>query len=149
MSLNYYGYIIQDFSGDGIPELIIASKDSSQNVLTLYTLVNNQPVNVFYGWSRSCNYYAGGSTFIYNGSGGAAYSSTGLFSLSKDGRQAVYSEYYYTEPGSSLSDIGTYFSTNPNSQGRYVGGLEVYHQNNERILSKQQSLNLTPLSQWK
>lgn len=148
-SLKDLGYVIQDFSGDGIPELAIVDS-YTQNILAFYTLVNNAPVNVFYGWARSRNFYAGGSTFITNGAAGAAYSSTGLFTLSQDGRKITYNEYYYTEPDSSdYRTLNTYSSIGPDTEGTYIGGSTVYNLNYERIFAKQQNLSFTLLSNWK
>lgn len=153
--LSDYGYIIQDFSGDGIPELIIGQmnnyKGGVSNILALYTLTQNKPVNVFYGESRLCSYYAGGSTFIYAGSCAAFYTSIGLFTLSKDGRNLNFSEYYYVEQVSAYPIVvkNTYSSTGPDDPGKYVGKEEIFKSNRERIISKAHSLNLIPLSQWK
>lgn len=163
-SLSDIGYMIQDLSGDGIPELVIGFPEYG-SVIALYTLVDNKPVNTFFGWSRSSYLYAGGSTFIYTGSAGAYNSITGLLSLSKDGQKQIYSEYYYTEPNSSHQDINTYLVSGPitvtgsssgptlpggtSSKGKYIGGSEVASQKFQEIFSKKQSLSLTPLSQWK
>ncbi len=143
------GYTIQDFSGDGIPELAIGFIDA--DVLTLYTLVNNQPVNVFYGWGRSNNYYAGGSTFITTGSAGATASAIGLFSLSKDGRNMNFIEYYYTDPFlSSPSGSGYTGNVEYNGNGEYLrSGSDSYSQKFRQIMAKKQNLSLAPLSQWK
>lgn len=140
------GYTIQDFSGDGIPELVIGISNYDGNILGLYTLVNNTPVNVFHGRIGGTRYYYGGnSTFTLEAGTGAGYPIFGQFSLSKDGRNKVYSEYYYNDPyGPSF-----YLTTDPNLPGKYIGGVEAFETNFNRISVKKQKMNLTPISQWK
>ncbi|MDE5759043.1 MAG: hypothetical protein K2H85_10600 [Allobaculum sp.] len=145
VSINDFEYVIQDFSGDGIPELAIIHTQYSQSILSLYTLVNNEPSNVFYGWARSGYNYAGGSSFAHFGSNGAAYSATGLFSISEDGKDIIWQEYYFTEPNA------TYFNTTGSyaiQDSKYIGGFEAYYPNSKRIQNMYQSLNSIPLSKW-
>ena len=143
-SLDDFGYAIQDFSGDGIPELAIVGT-KYQQVLLLYTLVDNKPFNTFYGWVRSSYDYAGGASFAHFGSNGAAYSVAGLFSISEDGKDIIWQEYYFTEPNA------TYFNTNGSNStqdSKYIGGSEAYYPNSKRIQEMKQNLNPIPLSQW-
>ncbi len=149
-SMDDFGYAIQDVSGDDIPELAIIHTQYGEKILSLYTLVNNEPSNIFYGWVRSRYYYAGGSSFINEGSSGALNNAIGLFSLSKDGRTITYNEFYYTEPSSSGQSVNTYFNTTGSYSGpsEYIGGEEVYRQNYQRIYALRQNLNPIPLANW-
>ena len=149
-SLDDFGYAIRDISGDNVPELVIVAQ-STGNVLALYTIIDNEPVLTFSGWIRSRNYYAGGSTFISDGSGGAMSNGTGLFSLSRDGRNKMYSEYYFTDVDSDSSQYSTYFNTTGiygASKSQKLGGPEIYSQQSARLRAKQQKMDLIPLSAW-
>ena len=72
------GYAMKDLDKNGIPELIIAgmgTEDFSNNmVYDLYTLVNNEPVNLATSRARMRYYLRSDNTILYEGSGGASYS---------------------------------------------------------------------------
>ena len=67
-TMDIVGYLIQDFSGDGIPELAIFIEPV--DVIALYTVVDNNPVNVFYGHGAKRHLYTGENTFMYYAFGG-------------------------------------------------------------------------------
>ena len=64
------GYLVEDLSGDGIPELAVGQLGGPINAL--YTLVDGQPELVFEGWYRSSYVYMGDGHFYYYGSSSAA-----------------------------------------------------------------------------
>ena len=77
------GYLIEDLSGDGIPELAIGGCNGMTNAL--YTLVEGKPELVFEGWYRSSYVYMGDGYFYYYGSNSASESGQGVFYLTKNG----------------------------------------------------------------
>ncbi|MDD6060595.1 MAG: hypothetical protein PUB97_09480 [Ruminococcus sp.] len=77
------GYLIEDLSGDGIPELAVGELHGMTNAL--YTLVDGKPELVFEGWYRSSYVYKGNGHFYYYGANSAAENGKGLFYLSEDG----------------------------------------------------------------
>ena len=77
------GYLIEDLSGDGIPELAVGECSGMTN--TLYTLVDGKPELVFEGWYRSSYVYMGDGYFYYYGSNSASESGQGVFYLTKNG----------------------------------------------------------------
>ena len=77
------GYLIEDLSGDGIPELAVGSRSGVTNAL--YTLVDGKPELVFEGWYRSSYVYMGDGYFYYYGSNSASESGQGVFYLTKNG----------------------------------------------------------------
>ena len=101
-ALNGMGYLIEDLSGDGVPELVVGSlREYGGEINALYTLVDNEPKLVFEGWSRNSyiyvNAYVGGSSCFYNrGTSGAAESGQGIFTLSRNGRELDWRWFYFT-----------------------------------------------------
>ena len=77
------GYLIEDLSGDGIPELAVGECSGMTNAL--YTLVDGKPELVFEGWYRSSYVYMGDGYFYYYGSNSASESGQGVFHLTKNG----------------------------------------------------------------
>ena len=77
------GYLIEDLSGDGIPELAVGGLNGMTNAL--YTLVDGKPELVFEGWYRSSYVYMGDGYFYYYGSNSASESGQGVFHLTKNG----------------------------------------------------------------
>ena len=77
------GYLIEDLSGDGIPELAVGECSGMTNAL--YTLVDGKPELVFEGWYRSSYVYMGDGYFYYYGSNSASESGQGVFYLTKNG----------------------------------------------------------------
>ena len=77
------GYLIEDLSGDGIPELAVGERNGMTNAL--YTLVDGKPELVFEGWYRSSYVYMGDGYFYYYGSNSASESGQGVFYLTKNG----------------------------------------------------------------
>ena len=105
------GYLIEDLSGDGIPELAVGGLNGMINAL--YTLVDGKPKLVFEGWYRSSYVYMGDGHFYYYGANSAAENGQGAFYLTKDGtglecesflftglNRDEYLDVYYNETGS-------------------------------------------------
>ena len=77
------GYLVEDLSGDGIPELAVGQLGGPINAL--YTLVDGKPELVFEGCYRSSYVYMGDGYFYYYGSNSASESGQGVFHLTKNG----------------------------------------------------------------
>ena len=115
--LDQVGYAVQDLSGDGIPELIIGEitrpdmPDSDSNLIyALYTLdADDQARLVFEGWYRNAYRYVGDGRFMYLGAGGAASSMFGMCGLSRDGKDLIWSDYYFTIPREGNYEIIDYY----------------------------------------
>ena len=88
------GYLIEDLSGDGIPELSVGEVYGRTNAL--YTLVDGKPELVFEGWSRSSYVYMGSGYFYYYGANSAAESGQGVFYLTKDGTRLECESFLFT-----------------------------------------------------
>jgi len=88
------GYLIEDLSGDGIPELSVGEVYGRTNAL--YTLVDGKPELVFEGWSRSSYVYMGSGYFYYYGANSAAESGQGMFYLTKDGTRLECDSFLFT-----------------------------------------------------
>lgn len=70
-----FGYTLLDLDGNGIPELIFATKTEDEffgkMVLEMYTIKNGELFQVFRSWERNRYYYAGENRFAHEGSSGA------------------------------------------------------------------------------
>ena len=80
------GYALKDLDKNGIPELIIegiGTDDFSEGIAYgIYTLVNNQPVNIATSWARNRYYICTDNTILNEGSGGAGHSVITVYRLS-------------------------------------------------------------------
>ena len=101
------GYLVEDLSGDGIPELAVGQLGGPINAL--YTLVDGQPELVFEGWYRSSYVYMGDGHFYYYGSSSAAKTGQGVFYLTKDGTALECESFLFTGLDSG-SDIRVYYN---------------------------------------
>ena len=88
------GYLIEDLSGDGIPELAVGGLNGMTNAL--YTLVDGKPELVFEGWYRSSYVYMGDGHFYYYGANSAAENGQGVFYLTKDGTRLECESFLFT-----------------------------------------------------
>lgn len=90
---NYIGYVLEDISGDGNPEMIIVAPGeygvNASMVLAVYAMTEDGPVRVFQGASRSLYYLLDDNTFYNEGSNGADDSSWALYRLSENGTEKV------------------------------------------------------------
>ncbi|MDO4618744.1 MAG: S-layer homology domain-containing protein [Clostridia bacterium] len=95
------GYVIEDFSGDGVPELIIAGISNGMNqdpiVYAVYTIKNDTPVLVVETSLNNTWYYGVNDTFVLLGKNSAISYFVGNYSLAFNGDNTVCSEFYYTE----------------------------------------------------
>lgn len=101
------GYLIEDLSGDGIPELSVGEVYGRTNAL--YTLVDGKPELVFEGWSRSSYVYMGSGYFYYYGANSAAESGQGMFYLTKDGTRLECDSFLFTGLNSD-GDLEVYYN---------------------------------------
>lgn len=88
------GYLIEDLSGDDIPELAVGECYGMTNAL--YTLVDGKPKLVFEGWYRNSYVYMGDGRFYYYGSNSAAENGQGVFALTKDGTRLECESFLFT-----------------------------------------------------
>lgn len=112
-ALDGLGYIIEDLSGDGIPELVVGTlPEYGGQINAVYTLVDGQPQFVFEGWYRSSYSYLGDGRFYYYGSSSASETGQGFFSLSKDGTTLNCEDFYFTHAAEEdYSDLKVYYNT--------------------------------------
>lgn len=88
------GYMIEDLSGDGVPELVVGELSGPINAL--YTLVDGEPRLVFEGWYRSSYVYMGNGHFCYYGSNSAAETGQGVYYLTQDGTMLECESFLFT-----------------------------------------------------
>lgn len=112
--LNSIGYLMTDLSGDGVPELLIGSDEEYDGrrigyIYTLCTIIDDEPVCVLFGSTRSSYNYLGDGHFYYEGSGGVAITIFGENHLSKDGSELVWDDFYFTDEKED-GNIGIYYN---------------------------------------
>lgn len=112
------GYAIEDFSGDGIPELLIGAIEEGDEdyggtqIYTAYTLVAGEPRLVFEGWCRNSYQYMGDGRFFNEGSGSAASFGFGIFKLLQDGTSLSCEDFYFTDwLDEDFTEIGIWHNT--------------------------------------
>lgn len=110
------GYVLDDISGDGIPELIIgcdedySSLGAQSYIYSVFSLQNDKPLRVFDGWARSSYRWMGDDHFYYCGSGGASITLFGKNHLSKDGTEIIWDDFYFSDEKEN-GEIGLYHNT--------------------------------------
>lgn len=122
-ALKQIGYLIKDITGDNIPELLIGtigknfeefSSCKGNEIYEIYTLVNNKPQIVVEGWGRNSICTISENLFVNSGSGGAANSLVGKFSLTSNGQEKSWSDFYYSYPDENDFEIVNFYK-NKNS----------------------------------
>lgn len=82
-AMHEFGYVMEDLSGDGVPELAIGTLDGI--IYSLYTFHDGQPLLVFEGGSRCVYVYMGSGHFFCDSSISADQSGKGIYILDEDG----------------------------------------------------------------
>ena len=153
------GYAITDLSGDGVPELIVATmpvedaEETRCNILALYTVQNGAVKLVNEGWARNCWYLLQDGTLYNSGSNGAAYAVDGIYRLAADGSALECVDYYFTyeKTEGDYDDIGVYHNTTgvyDKTQSELLDmTTEELWDMNAQWLAQVQNPNLTALSQ--
>lgn len=103
------GYLIEDLSGDGIPELAVGGLYGMTNAL--YTLVDGKPKLIFEGWYRNSYVYMGNGHFYYYGDNSAAENGQGVFYLTKDGTELECESFLFTGLNSDGNHVVYYNET--------------------------------------
>ena len=100
-ALSAIGYTFYDVDGNGIEELIIADTYTVggvwyYNILLMYTLYDDKPVWLINGWARNGYNILDDGTIYNKGSGGAAYTSYGIYRISEAGNSLEVIDFYYS-----------------------------------------------------
>ena len=122
------GYVLQDISGDSIPELIFAQVEHNEvmnsfgkRILAVYTCIGGNPSLILEGWGRNCYYLLPDGSILNQGSSGAAYSCLGLFRL--NGIELECLDFFFTDVEDG--QIVTYHNQD--------GSWDTAHPGNERV----------------
>lgn len=156
-ALDSIGYIYQDLNQDGVQELLVGVNEQSE-----YN-TGTRIMNVFYfdgikgrdlanGWYRNAWFLLDNGELYRQGSSGAAHTTEATYTVSKDGRELVCKDMYFSAPSNEENRIEWY--RNPNgldaldAKGVSKVSEEEYNVFNEACRRKQVRLNLTPISSW-
>lgn len=151
------GYSVQDITGDGVPELIIAYIDNIEetaignDIINVYSVVDGKVVNLIEAWGRNSYRYMGEASFYNVGSGGAAYSMLAKYSITYDGAEVICDDCYFTsDEGSADFEISYYY----NNTGEWdIANSEIVSEDDFLTFDNQCSdssefLELTPFSEY-
>lgn len=113
------GYVIDDISGDNIPELLIVGSDEFKDsvcygnkVYAAYTCVDEVPTLIFEGRTRSSYRILDKGKFFHIGSNGAMCTFYGIYDISNDGKELVCNDFYFTyEKDANSTELGFYHNT--------------------------------------
>lgn len=155
--LEALGYAVADLSGDGVPELAVASLPEyggeispfgphGGHVFVLYTLVDGQPQYVFEGWHRNSYAYIGEGCFFCYGSSSAAETCLGFYALSEDGTALEVENFYFTGPEDENGDIAIYRNTSGSFDPVQSQKTEMTLGDFWALAPEPQDLPLTPFS---
>lgn len=152
--LSKIGYCIEDISGDGIPELIIAEIDHSRIVL-LYTCVDGAPKFVLRGWGRNRYYLLDDGLLYHEGSSGAQYSTRSVSQLSEDGTSVKILEERTTYIKEGETTRFGIFHKSYDEDGNYTveemdeAKFEWWRRMREEYKNRAVEFDLTPFSEYK
>jgi hypothetical protein len=111
-------FMIGDFSGDGIPELLIGEDLSYDEelpeqsyIFSIYTIKEEQPVLIVDGWARNEQHWMGENRFSNLGSNGAMSTLFGEYHLSADGTEVEWDDFYFSDAKGDGTEIGYYYNT--------------------------------------
>ena len=101
------GYWLEDYSGDGVPELLIGYSEAydagdqemiiEDNIVGVYTIKDGKPFMTIEGWARNSYRLMDNGHFYNCGSGGAMNTIIGECHLSEDGTEVIWDEFCFTE----------------------------------------------------
>lgn len=155
--LEALGYAVVDLSGDGVPELAVASLPEyggeispfgpqGGQVFVLYTLVDGQPQYVFEGWHRNSYSYIGEGRFFCYGSNSAEETCLGFYALSGDGTALEVENFYFTGPEDENWDISIYRNTTGSFDPAQSQKMEMTLGDFWALAPEPQDLPLSPFS---
>ena len=112
------GFNCHDYSGDGIPELIIASFPLDEEwsvhteIKTIYTMTGEEEYHLAVeGWGRNRQYLLNTGEFYNEGSSGATESCFGTYKLSSDGTEVVWNDFYFSTYNGISGNVEYYHNT--------------------------------------
>ena len=146
------GYAIEDFSGDGIPELVIGDAVYGGTIYTMYTCTDGKPHCILESYYRSRYSWMGGNEFFYEGSGGAIYSIFAHYTLSSDGKMLICQDYYFShETDATFEEIGFYHNSSGEMDpavSTMLSSEEEFWMLQEELSDKVQEIELIPFSEY-
>lgn len=146
------GYAIEDFSGDGIPELIIGDTVYGGMIYTLYACADGEPRCILESYYRSRYSWMGGNEFFYEGSGGAIYNIFAHYTISLDGGELLCQDYYFShETDETFEEIGFYHNSSGDMDpavSTMLSSEEEFWMLQEELSGKVQEIELIPFSEY-
>ncbi len=146
------GFCISDFSGDGIPELVIGSVSNGM-IYALFGIADGGTRLLLEGAYRNMYFFLDDGMILNQGSAGAIYSILGILDWSDDGAALNIAEYWYThEKDGNFDDICCYYNTtgemDPTISEELVMTVDEFIVMQESVLSRVTVPELTSFAQY-
>ncbi len=155
-ALRSVGRLVRDFSGDGIPELLVGavSQDADgkflgSDIYALYTLKDGKPHLTLEGTLRNAFALMGNGQFFHTGSGGGMRRVFGVYSLTPDGTALVCRDFWFTHEKDGTWEPGFYHNTSGKMDITCSEEVSetVFTERTERMEQERRIAEFTPLSQ--
>lgn len=145
------GYIIEDFSGSGIPELLIGSitKGEPTEIFAVYTFSKKEIDLSFEGWARNKYFWIGDNRFLNQGSEGAMSNLLKVSTFSKDEKLKC-DDFYFTGTKEGSDTMFVFHNKSgimdrPNSEEMTIYNLDFWKIDDKFV---KEHIQLTPFSKY-
>ena len=154
------GYMIDDLSGDGVPELLIGSTAGEEYevaagtmIYALFTAADGQAKLTLEGAYRNAYCILEDGSIFNQGSGGAAYHIFGLYNLSEDGTALTCRDCWFThEKDGNFEDIRCWHNTvgemDPAVSEELSMPLDEFWEMEEKLAKQRKVLDLTTFAEY-
>lgn len=140
------GYLIEDISGDGIPELIIGDNSTEGEGYSFiwggYTYKNGEIVQFLDGWWRNRYFWIANGEFYNAGSGGWSESCIIHLTISEDGTSLMIDDYYFSTEN-SYGEVSYYRNSLKNGAVKESEGSGLDNINESESISEEAFQNVT------
>lgn len=131
--LDSIGYTIIDIDENGVDELIIAEKSEDgigNRILDIYTIKDDKAILIIEGFVRDRYYLLDDNTIYNEGSGGAAYTTFGVYELLEDGITLSAIDYYFSDyQDEEMTKWGWFYNKNGKSDKSLSVWMELKDEN--------------------
>ena len=113
------GYVLQDFSGDGVPELLIGESvsygagesDQQGYILGGYTVKDDELICFFDGMTHCTYQWMGEDHFYYLASLSATITMIGQNHVSGDATELIWDDFYFSDDADGKEELSIYHNT--------------------------------------
>ena len=156
-SFDNLGYLIQDISGDDIPELVIGRIAEDLNFNTIYSVYSctgDEPHLLISGWDRNAYYYIGDGRFYNYGSVNYLCKIFGTYRISQDAEELICENYYYSyEKEDNPTEVDYYYNQSgiidaDDSSMKLLITEDQFMELNDELWEQVKGIELIPISSY-